>query len=440
MKNIMIIIGREYRERVYKKSFILTTLLMPLLMLLMMAAPSLLMFFGGGDNEIVVVDRSGIVGPQLASDDNLTFTLTDKELDKALVESLDSDLFGVLYIGPDIIADTRDIQLYANSSSSLMVEEKIERQVADIVERERLKAYDIGNLDEILKEVHADIRLTTYRNGEEDHSASSAAASSIVGMILGGMLYFFLAIYGGIVLNSIIEEKSSRILEVMVSTVRPVQMMMGKILGVALVAATQVAIWGVILIVAATVVLPAMLPDDLSGMVTAVQGGGDVLTEIEARGIDIEPGMVTAMASVLDTGYIAMIVTTLLLYLVGGFLLYASMYAAAGASVDQAQDAQQLTLPITIPIIIAFMVVVMIMNNPDSPVVLWCSMIPYTSPIVMMARIPSHIPAWQIVTSLVLLYATFGVTVWLASKIYRVGIFMHGSKPTFKDWWRWIRY
>ena len=213
--------------------------------------------------------------------------------------------------------------------------------------------------------------------------------------------------------------------------------MMGKILGVASVAATQIVVWGVLVITMSAVVLPMLMPDDLMANIEAVQNGADVAAMASAG---VDTSMVTAMASVLDTGYIAKIVVLLLVFMVGGFLLYAAMYAAVGASVDEAQDAQQLTTPITIPIILAFIILTMIMNDPNSPLVVWCSMIPFTSPIVMMGRIPSGIPTWEIALSIVLLYATFIFMVYVAGKIYRVGIFMHGKKPSFKDLYKWMKY
>ena len=238
-------------------------------------------------------------------------------------------------------------------------------------------------------------------------------------------------------MSSVIEEKSSRILEVLVSTVRPFEMMMGKILGVALVAAVQIGVWGLLLILISGVILPSTMPTDLVANIEAVQSGADI-TAMAASGIDVE--MATDLASLLDTAYIAKLVAMLILFMVGGFLLYAAMYAAIGASVDTQQDAQQLTTPVTIPIILAFIVTTLVMNDPNSPVVVWFSMIPFTAPIVMMARIPSGIPAWEIATSLVLLYLTFIVMVWLAGKVYRVGIFMHGKKPTLKELYRWLKY
>lgn len=439
MKNIGLIIVREFKERVYKKSFIITTLLMPLLLALISVAPTLIMIYAKGDTkQISVIDNSGIVAERLQSDEDIKFiTIPDGDLQAELKKSLETDDFGVLYIGEDIVTNPNNIQLYTNSSSSMLIEDTITDQVEEIVEAERLKAHNIEDLKQILEQIEVDITLSTFRNGEEQSTASSSAASSLVGIILGFVLYFFLVIYGSVVMQSIIEEKNSRILEVLVSTVRPFDMMMGKILGVAAVAATQIIVWGVLIVVMSALVVPAIMPDDILASVEAVQAGADI-SAMAASGVDT--GMITAMASIMDTAYIAKIVALLLVFMIGGFLLYAAMYAAIGASVDEAQDAQQLTTPVTIPIIFAFIILTMVMNDPNSPLVVWCSMIPFTSPIVMMGRIPSGIPTWEIVLSIVLLYATFIVMVWLAGKIYRVGIFMHGKKPTFKELYKWIKY
>lgn len=438
MKNIALIVMREFKERVYKKSFIITTLLMPLLFAAIGAAPTLIMIFAKGDTKnISVIDQSGVVAQRLESNDNIVFTtIHNGDLQQTLQSSLAEESFGVLYIGEDIVKNPNNIQLYTNTSSSMLVEESIVDQIEEIIEAERLKEYNISDLKEILEKVEVNISLSTFRN-DQQNSASSSAASSFIGIALGFVLYFFLMIYGSIVMQSIIEEKSSRILEVLVSTVKPFDMMMGKILGVAAVAATQIVIWGVLIVAISALLIPAIMPDDILASVEAVKGGADVMA-MASSGVDIET--VTAMASITNTGYIAELISLLFVFMIGGFLLYAAMYAAVGASVDSLQDAQQLTTPITLPIIIAFIILTIVMNDPSSPLVVWCSMIPFTSPIVMIGRIPSGIPTWEIVTSIVLLYSTFIVMVWLAGKIYRIGIFMHGKKPTLKDLYKWLKY
>ena len=441
MRNIGLIIGREFRERVYKKSFIFTTLLVPLFMLGIGAAPTLIMAFAEGDtHHIKVVDESGIIASQLSSNEEVMFELSDKELDQTLIDvSNDDNCFGVLYIGSDIITNPNDARLYTTSSSAMSVEIEIAEQVESIIEKERLKEYNIENLDEILAKVEASVHLTTFRtDSDKEGSATSAIASSAAGMILGFLLYFILAIYGSMVMQSVIEEKSSRILDVMVSTVKPFEMLMGKILGVALVAALQVAIWGALIILFSSTILPALMPENLLAGAQAVQNGTDVSALAAQQNLD--PDMLTAISAVLDTGSLAMIIGVVLLFLIGGFLLYASLYAAIGASVDQLQDAQQLTTIVTLPVIVAFIISTLVMEDPNSPIVFWASMIPFTSPIVMVARIPSGIPAWEVATSLIILFITFTICVWCAAKIYRIGIFMHGSKPTLRDLWRWLKY
>ena len=438
MRNIALIVMREFKERVYKKSFIITTLLMPLLLALVSVAPTLIMIYAKGDTKsISVIDNSGIIAERLESNDDVQFvTIPNGDLQEELKKSLESDNFGVLYIGEDVVNNPNNIQLYTNSSSSMLIEESITDQIEEIIESERLKEYNISDLKQILDTIEVNISLSTFRNDKEEQTASSSAASSLIGIILGFVLYFFLVIYGSIVMQSIIEEKSSRVLEVLVSTVRPFDMMMGKILGVAAVAATQIIVWGVLIMAISALLVPAVMPDDILASVEAVKGGADVMA-MASSGVDVE--MVTALASITNTGYIAKIVGLLLVFMIGGFLLYAAMYAAVGASVDNAQDAQQLTTPITIPIILAFIILTMVMNDPNSPLVVWCSMIPFTSPIVMMGRIPSGIPTWEIALSIALLYGTFILMVWIAGKIYRVGIFMHGKKPTFKDLYKWFK-
>ena len=441
MRNISLIIGREYRERVYKKSFIFTTILMPLFMILIGAAPTLIMEFADTETrQITVVDESGIVAPQLESDEEVVFVISNDDIAATLVAtSQDENNFGVLFIGKDIIENPNNARLYTTASSSLILEEYIADEIEKVIESERLKAYNIENIDEILEKVKASIHLTTFRTDkDEEAGASSAIASSVAGMVLGFMLYFILAIYGAMVMQSVIEEKSSRILEVMVSTVKPFEMLMGKIFGIALVAGTQILVWGVLLVVFSAFIMPALMPENLVESVQQVQAGADA--SALALQQDIAPELLTALASVLNTGHIALTGVLVLLFTIGGFLLYASLYASIGASVDQAQDAQQLTTIVTLPIIVAFVVTMMIMKDPNSPVVFWCSLIPFTAPIVMVARIPSGIPAWEIATSLVLLYATFVVCVWGAAKIYKIGIFMHGAKPTLRDLFRWLKY
>ncbi len=436
MNKTGIIIAREFNERVRKKSFIITTVLMPMLMIAMMAAPTLMMIFAKGETKtLLVVDDSGVIASQLTGDDDVVFETSTLAPDEARART---DRFGVLWIGGDIVDNPSNVKLYTNSSSSMSLESSISSQMEKIIERERLKRYDIDNLEQIMRDVKASVTLSTYRNdlaaeGEEKEATSSGTAY-MMGIFLGMMLYMFLLIYGSMVMTSVIEEKGSRVLDVLVSSVSPFRLMMGKILGVAAVAVTQIAIWAVLVCGVGAVVLPAIMPDDVMRSVEAVQSGA--ITSAEA-GIDAD--MLSAVSLATDPVRIVMMFVWLLLFLTGGFLFYSAMFAAVGSSVDSIQDAQQLQTPVTIPIILAIILAMSVFNDPNSSLAFWASMIPFTSPVVMMARIPFDIATWQIALSLAVLYASVAGMAWAAGKIYRVGIFMHGKKPTFKELLSWIR-
>ena len=437
MNKIKIIIAREFNERVRNKTFIITTILMPVLMIVLMAVPSLIMFFSTGDEkELLVIDESGLMAESLENTDELKFTFTDLSLSEARANT---EVFGVLWIGQNIVDEPTQAQLYTNSSSSMLMEENISSQIEKVIENERLSRYDIENLEQIMKDVEANVVLTSYRNDKttesgEAEEATSSAVAYMLGMILGVLLYMFLLIYGGMVMNSVIEEKSSRVLDVLVSSVSPFQLLMGKILGVASVAVTQVAIWAVLVCGIGSAVLPLLMPDDIMQTVEAVQAGQ--MTTIDA---DIDADMLSALSFATDTGKLVMLFVYLLLFLLGGFLFYSAMFAAVGSAVDSVQDSNQLQTPITIPIFLAFFMAMAVFNDPNSAIAFWGSIIPFTSPMVMLARIPFDIPTWQIWFSLALLYASVVGVAWVAGKIYRVGIFMHGKKPSFKELWQWIK-
>ena len=436
MNKIGIIIAREFNERVRKKSFIITTILMPVLMLGLMAAPTLMMLFAKGDAKtFTVLDESGVIAPNLSGDEELIFSIEECTLEQARA---DEQVFGVLWIGADIVDNPNNVKLYTNSSSSISLEGNISSQMERIIEQERLKRYEIENLEQIIEDVKASVTLTTYRNdlqeeGKEEEATSSGVAY-MLGLVLGMMLYMFLLIYGSMVMTSVIEEKGSRVLDVLVSSVKPFELMMGKILGVASVAVTQIAIWAVLVCGLSATVLPALMPEDMMQTVAAVEAG--TITSAEA-GMDAD--MLSALSLATDPMKLVMMFLWLVLFLVGGFLFYSAMFAAVGSAVDSIQDANQLQTPITMPIILALILAMSLFNDPDSSLAFWGSVIPFTSPVVMMARIPFGIPTWEIVLSLVLLYASVAGMAWVAGKIYRVGVFMHGKKPTFKELLSWIR-
>ena len=436
MSNISIIIQREFNERVRKKSFIITTLLMPVLMIALMAAPALIMQFSRGDEKVIaVIDESGLIAPKLESDEEIRFETTELPTEEARREL--TDKFGVLWIGADVLENSNNVRLYANSSSSLALESNITGQIERILEGEKLKAYNIENLSQILEQVETKVVMQTFRNDksqEEDTQAQSSAVATGVGYVLGFILYMFLLIYGSMVMQSVIEEKNNRVLELVVSSVKPMQLMMGKIIGVGLVAVVQVVIWGVLLCLMSAFLLPAILPADLSAQVAMASAGNMDMSS------GIDPDMINALATFTSVGYIATMMGYMLLFLVGGFLFYASIFAAIGSAVDNIQDASQLQTFAVLPIILALVFSLAVVSDPNGTMSVWMSMIPFTSPMVMLARIPFGIPAWQVWMSAAILFASFVAMAWIAGKIYRIGIFMYGKKPSIADLVRWARY
>lgn len=444
MNKIGIIIGREFNERVRKKSFIITTLLTPLLMIGLMVAPMLLTQYTGSEQKcIAVVDDSKLIGQHLQSNDEILFEQTPLTIELARIEY--SDRFAILHIGKSIMENPGDVRLYTNSTASITLEMNIATQLENVIEEIKLQRLNIEDLPSILASIKTNINLQSYSNGTPADSdsesstgekANSSIVATVVAYVLSFLLYMFILIYGVMVMQSVIEEKNSRVLEVMVSTVRPLDMMLGKILGVASVALLQIAIWIALIMGVGYFVMPELIPDEMSMAVAMLQQGASP----ESLGTDTNMGLLQAIATLTDMGYLMKIVGSLLLFMVGGFLLYAALFAAIGSAVDNPQDAQQLQTPVTIPIILSLFVMLSVINDPTSELAFWFSMIPLTSPIVMMARIPYDIPGWEIALSLGILIATFIIVVWFAGKIYRVGILMHGKKPSIKELWKWMKY
>ena len=435
MSKIGLIIEREFAERVRKKSFIVSTLLTPLFMIAMMVLPSVMMFKGGSSTKnVVVIDNSPeqFVGRKLVSGKTVSFNLLEGNESISNARMMYKNDYGILVIGQNILDNPQDIQLILNDASSMSVEENIQNQIQSILRTERLKRYDLENMDQILADANVRVNsIQTLKNNDQEDDEkmekTSTTASWLMGLILGMMLYFILIVYGQQVLQSVIDEKQTRVLDVMVTSCTPFELMMGKILGIAVVAALQIVIWAVLIIGASAFIMPL------------VMGGADMETAMATAQNISDPEIMSLVGKFTNVSYLAGLFLELLLYIVGGFLFYASMYAAIGSAVDTPQDAAQFNGIIMMPVIVAIMVMMSVMNDPNSDLVFWCSMIPFTSPIVMMARIPFGIPTWQVAVSLVVLFISFFLMVWVAARIFRVGVFMHGKKPTWKDLGAWIK-
>ncbi len=412
---LSIIVSREYLERVKRKSFIITTILMPLFMLGLMVVPALIAMVSTPDKQrIAVIDNSGLLAARLQNSSEVSFTVVDSDLDAA---KADEQYYGVLEIGRDVVDNPSDVRLYTHGPASMMVEQFISGQLESGIESIRLGRYNIDNLEQILNSVHAKVALSTMRIDKADEETSSGLSYGM-GLAMAFILYMIILMYGQMVMTSIIEEKNNRVLEIVVSSVKPSVLMAGKIIGVGLVALTQILIWAAIVLSFTVWAMPAII-GSLSGMDSDFAG---VLSQLG------------------DAGYVAMLFVYMILFVVGGYLFYSSIYAAIGSAVDNIQDASQLQMVAVLPIIIGFVLAPSVINNPSSGAAFWGSIVPFTSPMVMMARIPFGIPLWEILVSLVLLYASSVALIWLAGKIYRVGIFMYGKKPTFGELLRWARY
>jgi len=433
--NISIIIGREFKERVAKKSFIVTTILMPVLMLAFMAAPALIMSLSSPENRtLAVIDNSGIVLPALVEHqpENLVLVPTAEPLDSAIR----SDRYnGVLVIGADVAASPK-ASLYMHDASSVELESMLASRIEDAVRDQKLKSYNIDNLQQILDETETNVNLSTIRVDDKGEGESTSSFLSFgIGLFSTFILYMFLLMYGQMVMTSIIEEKSNRVLELVVSSVKPTQLMLGKILGVGLVAVVQVIIWAILLGAMSMIVMPMLVPDAVMSQVNALNAG-----TLDTASASVDVDMLKAISYVGSPVAILSIFGYLLLFLIGGFLFYASIFAAIGSAVDNIQDASQLQSFAVLPIILALVFSFTVAQEPNSTLAVWLSMIPFTSPMVMLCRIPFSIPGWEIAVSVAILYLSFLVMAWISGKIYRVGIFMYGKKPNIKDLIRWARY
>lgn len=439
MGKIKIIAEREFNERVRKKSFIITTILMPIAFVAIMFVPALMMNISSDEKkEIIVVDQSGMVGERLQDDGQMMFSLSDKGFDTLKEEN--NEVFGILVIGEDVATNPSNLQLFTYESSTINIESAITEQVRNIIEAEKLKQYNIDDLDRILDEIKTPVSLQVKQLNESGEAKDSSAILNIaLAYVFGFLIYMFVFLYGNMVMQGVIEEKSSKVMEVMVSSVKPFQLMMGKILGIAAVAITQFMIWVVFILVVGAGAMSLLGGDELLAAAQASAAMDPATASMSGAEMSLDKDAAALINTITDPGYLVRILGGFLLYFVGGYLLYAAMFAAVGSAVDNEKDTNNLQLPITIPLILALFVMMSAMQEPNGPLAVWFSMIPFTSPIVMMVRLPYGVPDgfW---ISVLLLYGTFLAMVWLAGKIYRVGVFMYGKKPTLGELLKWARY
>ncbi len=464
LKKLNIIIGREYLNKVKKKSFLFITFGVPVLFVLMYVAIIFIMLKTTDESKLVAVhDSSGIVMPTLENNDVLAyvdFTMNDVDSMKNNLKGLGADI--LLVISPlDSVAKTVTATTYSEKPLGMETSEIIESHINKAVESYRVNSFGIEGLEKIMSDVKSNVSLKTYTVDEAGtETISESGVYMALSLILSMMLYMFIALFSGMVMTSVIEEKSSRVVEVLMSSVKSTELMFGKIIGVALVALTQFLLWIVLSGVLISIVGGIWGFDNIMGAagtaseMTQVPGMGPSTTDLgttmdlgtmmaEAAADTVsvagEPtGMQAVMTTLAHLNY-AEIIISFLLFFIFGYLLYASFFAAIGSAVENEADTQQLQIPVTIPLLVGFFIAFYAFKAPDSPIVFWGSMIPFTSPIVMLARIPFGVPFWQLALSLVLLILTFIVSAWASAKIYKAGILMYGKKSTFKDLWKWLK-
>ena len=446
-KTIGIVISREYLNKVKKKSFIWTTLLVPILVAgLTIGVMVALMNTKEKTKNIAVVDASGIVLPYLEDTETIHYTdLTAVPIDsiKANLATLGYD--GVLSVGElNVEEKTVPADLYSPKPFGMELTENISSRINRAVEDYRISTYNIEGLDQILKDVKANIHLHSYTVSDDgEEKISEAGVYSIVSMVLGIFLFIFVTMFGSMVMSSVIEEKASRVVEVLVSSVKSTELMFGKIIGIALVALTQFLLWIVLSVAIISIGGAAFGLGKLGGNnpteLVSTMGGVDAaqVEEMTAQLAD-QGEMGTVVSSLMNLPY-GQILGLFFVYFIFGYLLYASLFAAIGSAVENEGDTQQLQLPLTIPLMLAYMIALYAFRAPDSSIAFWGSIIPFTSPIVMISRLPFGVPAWEIILSVVLLVATFALCAWASAKIYRVGILMFGKKSTWKDLWKWLK-
>ena len=417
MRKIWLIIKREYLVRVRKKAFIVMTIVGPLLMAALMIVPT---YLANETQELrtIAIEEDGFeFTNQIEDTDFLHFSKIPTEEATLLKNDFsESNYYALLYVEGD------NFTLYSNQQISLTVSKAIENQLEQIIEHQKLKAAGIDLT--ILSEAQSTVNITTKIITEDGSTTNSKAEASMgIGFICGILIYMFIFMYGTMVMRGVIEEKTSRIVEVIISSVKPFQLMMGKILGVALVGLTQFALW-ILLTIAIASVAELMFMSSMT-------------TELNSTQQSI---LLSELSNLTGGINLMQIFVSFIFYFLAGYLMYSSLFAAVGSAVDAEADTQQFVLPITIPLILAFILIQPIMENPDGQLAFWMSIIPFTSPVIMMVRLPFGVATWELALSMSVLILSFVLTTYLAGKIYRTGILMYGKKTSYKELWKWLSY
>lgn len=440
MSKIGIIIGREYGIRVRKKSFYFLSFFMPILFVVLISLPLILGKMNLANEKIAIIDHTGLYDGILSDNEAYSFVSSSHSLKEYMTMGEDNEegVTAILEIRQNLLEDPNAWSLYGYKQIPVGVSSYINDHFSKYLTDQKLSSSNIEGIHDIIEKSQVEVTVPTYKwsdVGTEERTSGEFA--SFIGMALTIISFFFITTYGSLVMAGVLEEKKNRIMEVMVSSVKPFDMMMGKIIGIGLVGITQMLLWVILtiilLLIASLIGLGGVYdPSSLAAMqsqdLAALSGLG--MADIE----DLKEGM-----SIISSINFVEIFTMFFFYFIGGFMLYSSLYAAVGSSVNSDEEANQFLLPIMFIMMFGFYAALGSMNNPEGSLAFWGSIIPFTSPVVMMIRLPYDVPLWQEVLSIGLLYATFIFLTWVSAKIYRVGILMYGKKPSFKDLWLWFK-
>lgn len=419
MNKLLLIIQREYTTLVARKSFIVITLLIPFLFVAIGAVPVLISEWNnsGSAEAVTVIDETGRLAGVIPDTESFRFIPLKGEAGSTDVKSFfdqAGNSMSALVVIPANVLDSAKVNIYSKSTVNMALVSHVTESLNDTLTAVKIASMGVPDLDKMVKEAQVDIDVNSVKLSDDGtESEASTTAAMVLGMVLAFITYMFVLTYGAMIMNSVIEEKTNRIVEVIVSSCKPFQLMMGKIIGVALVGLTQFLIWAILISVAVGGLGISLANDPMSDL--------------------------AVVFNAIQSVNLVSIFTCFVVYFLGGYLLYASLFAGFGSAVDQASDASQFTSPIIIVMVVALYAGIGCMENPNGSMAMWCSMIPFTSPIVMMVRLPYDVPFWQIAVSVALLYGTAFGLVWVSSRIYRIGILRYGKKFTFKEIMGWVK-
>lgn len=431
MNKILIIIQREFLKRVRTKGFIILTITMPFIMAALVFVPLWLSSIENDEQQkVAVIDPTGVYAKALKTSKSFAFSAQPVITEE--MRSEDSPYDAVVAISGDLVKNNGKVTIYSHKEIPGNLLDYIQSKLNETVQKQKLEATGIAGLDKIIDNVQRDVKMNTVKWSKEgDEQASSTYVAIIVGGIFTLLIYIFVITYGGMVMQSVIEEKTNRIVELLVSSVKPFQLMMGKIIGVMLVGIAQMALWGVMLSIIMTV---ASVGFGVSQAPSIAAG-----QPMPSPTMNMSQDTQELLTAIINLPY-AEIGLMFIIMFVGGYLLYSSFFAATGASINEQEDANQFVVPITMITLFGLYAAMYSIENTDGPLAFWASLFPLTSPIVMMIRIPFGVPLWQELLSIALLYASAFLMIWIGGKIYRVGILMYGKKPSIKEIIKWMRY